>query len=289
MRGIFLAWFHPAWAWAILKLPNPKPAGPDLSHYSMKWNGDYLYLVQNMVLKDFRIRYRNMSLGVLWSLLNPLVMMGVLTFVFTNIFADTSIPHFPLFVLCGMVPYNFFTVAWITGTTSIVDNAPLIKRVPVPREVVPITTVLSCCIHLLVQIALLLSLAWYYGKGFNVYWFWLPVVWALEIIFVCGLAMLSASVNVFVRDTRYLVESANLVLFWMVPVFYDFSRIPERYREVYLFNPVAALVLSLRRILLDGQPPLESTVWKLLAVSCAVFAVGLVVFRRMKPSFYEHI
>jgi len=254
----------------------------------MKWRGDYLYLVQNLVLKDFRIRYRNMSLGVLWSLLNPLVMMGVLTFVFTKIFQQPT-PHFPLFILCGMVPYNFFTIAWLTGTNSIVDNAPLIKRVPVPREVVPITTVLACCIHLLVQIALLLSLAFLSGKGFNVQWFWMPVLWLLEIVFVCGLAMLTATLNVFVRDTRYMVESANLVLFWLVPVFYSSDIIPARYLPIIDLNPVAALVVSLRKILLNAEPPTAGTLIRLVAVSFAVFAIGLIVFHRLKPRFYEHI
>jgi ABC-type polysaccharide/polyol phosphate export permease len=256
----------------------------------MSWRGDYFYLVQNLVLKDFRIRYRNMSLGVLWSLLNPLIMMGVLTFVFSNIFKNPR-PHFPLFILCGMVPYNFFTIAWLTGTTSIVDNAPLIKRVPVPREVVPITTVLACCIHLLVQVALLLAFALFSGEGFNRQWYWLPVVWALEIVFVCGLAMLSASLNVFIRDTRYVVESTNLVLFWLVPVFYDFGDVPARFRHIYDLNPVASLVILLRRILLDAKPPdgPTHTLLKLLAVSVVVFIVGLVAFHRMKPRFYEHV
>jgi ABC-type polysaccharide/polyol phosphate export permease len=254
------------------------------------WRGDYLYLAENLVLKDFRVRYRNMSLGVLWSLLNPLVMMGVLTFIFTKIFnADPSIPVFPVFVLCGMVPYNFFTVAWLTGTTSIVDNASLIKRVPVSREIVPVTTVLGCCIHLLVQIALLLAFALFFRQGVNVQWLWLPVLWALEIVFVCGLAMFSAAVNVFVRDTRYLVESASVVLFWLVPVFYNSDNIPEQYRFIYDLNPVAALVISLRKILLHAQPPADPTLIKLAAVSFIAFAAGLLFFRRMKPKFYEHI
>jgi len=255
------------------------------------WRGDYLYLIQNLVMKDFRIRYRNMSLGVLWSLLNPLVMMGVLTFVFTKIFPNPNIQHFPFFILCGMIPYNFFTLAWSTGTTSIVDNAGLIKRLPVPREVVPITSVLSCCIHLLVQIGLLIFIALTSGVGVNIQWLWLPVVWVLEIVFVCGLAMLTAAVNVFVRDMRYVVESTNLVLFWLVPIFYPFSMIPQQYSRIYEINPVAALVILLRRILLEAAAPdgPTHTLLKLVAVSFTIFVVGMVFFRRLKPMFYEHI
>jgi ABC-type polysaccharide/polyol phosphate export permease len=255
------------------------------------WHGDYLYLIQNLVMKDFRIRYRNMSLGVLWSLLNPLVMMGVMTFVWTTIFANHQILNFPVFVLCGMVPYNFFQIAWSGGTTSIVDSAGLIKRLPVPREAVPISTVLSCGIHLLVQLVLLLIIAICSKIPMNVQWLWLPVVWVLEIVFLSGLSLLTSAANVFVRDTRYVVESINLVMFWLVPIFYDSAKVPQKYAGIYEANPLATLVIVMRRIVYEGTPPngTTDTMWKLVLASFTVFFIGLFVFRRMKPMFYEHI
>ncbi len=252
------------------------------------WHGDSVFLLENLVLKDFRIRYRNMSLGVLWSLLNPIVMMGVLTFVFTKIFPNPS-KQFPVFLLCGMVPYNFFALAWITGTTSIVDSTGLVKRVPMPREIVPIASVLSNCLHLLIQIFLLLFCVRIFGNRVNIQWLWMPLLWALEILFVCGLALITSAMNVYIRDTRYLVESINTVLFWLVPIFYSFDTIPARYAGIYQMNPIAAMVLCLREILLQAEPPHNGTLFKLAAVSCATFLVGLAIFRRGKSAFYEHI
>ncbi len=253
------------------------------------WTGDYIFLIRNLVEKDFKVRYRNMSLGVLWSLLNPLIMMGLLTFIFTKIFAQAHDRDFPLSVLCGLVPLNFFTLAWLSGASSVLDNATLIKKVPVPRYVFPIASVLSNCLHLLIQIVLLLGIILVFGRGINVYWFWLPLIWGLEILFVMGLALAFSALNVYVRDTRYVIESTNTVLFWLVPVFYSFALIPVRFRGIYQINPVAALVLMMRNVLLEGHAPLGSTLIRLAIVSLVMFGTGLFVFAKLKAGFYARL
>lgn len=253
------------------------------------WAGEYSFVLRNLVEKDFKVRYRNMSLGIFWSLLNPLIMMAVLTFVFTQIFSSSGGTNYPLSVLCGLVPLSFFQIAWVSGTTSLQENAALIKKVPVPRQVFPIASVLSNCLHLVIQIALLLSAIVVFGRGVNRYWLWLPVIWGLEILFVLGLALVFSALNVYVRDMRYVVESANTVLFWLVPVFYSFSLIPDRFHEIYQLNPVAAVVLMIRTVLLEGKPPLLHTLSLLSVVSVAMLASGLLVFGRMTKGFYEHL
>lgn len=246
------------------------------------------FVIENLVLRDFRIRYRNMSLGVLWSLLNPLVMMTVLTFVFTRIFQPPG-QNYPLFILCGLVPFNFFSIALLNGTISLVDNGNLIKRVPMPREVLPVTSVFSNVLHLLIQIGLLLTLVFLLGSGPNRQWVWLPLIWGLEVVFVCGLVLITSALNVYVRDTRYVVESVVTVLFWLVPIFYPFTVIPPEYRNVYQFNPLAAIVLALRTILLEGQAPHPELLVKLASVSFGMLVAGWIVFRRLQRGFYDYL
>jgi lipopolysaccharide transport system permease protein len=269
---------------SALPLSNFRTAPP-----RRRWGGDYLFLLGNLIAKDFKLRYRNMSLGVFWSLLNPLLMMGVLWFVFTKIFPNNQIANFPVFVMCGLVPYNFFTLGWLNGTTSLVESAGLIKRLMVPREIIPIASVLGNLVHISAQITLLLGMTLIAGKGIHLVWLWLAFIWFFEAVFVAGLALLFAGLNVYIRDIRYVVESANVVLFWLVPIFYPFAIIAPRYREIYQLNPVAAMVLASRSILLEGEAPPTTLLFKLAISSTAVLIVGWFSFRKLQTGFYNYL
>ena len=247
-----------------------------------------LFLLQNLVLKDFRIRYRNMSLGVAWSVVNPLVMMGILTFVFTKIFPNPQ-PHFPIFVLCALVPFNFYSLAVSAGTTSLLENESLIKRVRCPREIFPIAAVLAACLHFMIQIGLLITFVLVAGFPITWHWLWLPALWGMEIVFMCGLALITSGLDVYYRDVRYLVEVSGLVLFWLVPIFYSFQMVPARYHAVYLMNPIACVVLAEREVLLGGTAPSLGFVGALATVSISCLALGFVIFGRLKQNVADYL
>ena len=246
------------------------------------------FVTSELVLKDFRIRYRNMSLGVFWSLLNPLTMVVLLTFVFTRIF-QSRIPNYPLYVLCGLVPYNFFTLAWLSATVSISENPALVKRIPMPAALLPLVSVLSNTIHVAIQLMLVLALVLWYGLPVTWHYLWLPVIWGLELLFIYGLSLATSSLHVVLRDVRYLVESANLVLFWLVPIFYSFTMVPQEFKSLYEFNPVAALVLATQHVILYHRSPPATLLWKMTLVAAVFLIIGAVIFLRLRKRFYRYL
>ena len=215
-----------------------------------------LFLLSNLISKDFKIRYRNMSLGVLWSLLNPLVMMGVLTFVFTKILVN-PMPHFALFVMCGLVPFNFFT----RGLAFRNDFAGRQCGSDQARS-------RSARNHSVGRSALQLSAPVHSDRSFNCAGVSVRDDSQPSLDLAAGdlgpgsslrVRPVSdhAALNVYVRDMRYFVESANTLLFWLVPVVYSFAIIPAAYKDIYQLNPVAALVMAMRDIFLTGFTPAQ--------------------------------
>jgi lipopolysaccharide transport system permease protein len=245
--------------------------------------------VASLVMRDFRVRYRNMPLGILCSLANPLIMMLVLTFVFKDVFPNSSVKNYPAFALIGLISYNFFGLAWSSSTTSISYSTGLVKRVRMMRESIPIASVLAQSIHFFIQLVLVLIFVAALGLPPTREWLWTIPIVAVELVCVSGLALLCSAFDVYLSDTRYLVDSAVTVMFWLNPVFYPVEMVPVRYRTLYELNPIASVIICLRNVLLDARMPPLRILGLGALVSIGIFVVGIAVFGQMKCIFGDYL
>lgn len=253
----------------------------------------YRFALRNLILKDFRVRYRNMSLGILWSVLNPLVMLGVLVLVFSYIHLTSREDKFPIFLLLGMIPFNFFSLSIAASTNCIVENAALVKKVIFPRHILPLSVVLSQIIHLVIQGVLLAIFMAIFRVPLTVMYLWVPVIFLVELVFVSGLSMMTSALNVYYRDTLYLVQSILTIMFWFTPIFYSLPIVkgslhPVLY-QVYLLNPLAGLIDSLRRVILKGTMPDLQALGFAVVMSVLFFWCGWRLFSRRERHFADRV
>jgi ABC-type polysaccharide/polyol phosphate export permease len=225
-----------------------------------------------------------MSLGILWSLINPLVMMGVLVFVFTVVYPNRGIQHFPVFVLIGLLSFNHFSLCLNSMTTSLLENSQILKKTNFPRILLPLSVLLSQTLHALIQFALLLAFLVISGVPWSVHALWYPLAFVVQFAFTLGVGLLCATLCVLFRDTLYLVQSILTVLFWFSPVFYALSLVKESVPHglyiAYLLNPLAGCIDAGRCALLGQRPPDAVAFGTAIASSLAFLVAGWVFFRR---------
>ncbi len=251
------------------------------------------YALWNLVLKDFRIRYRNMSLGVLWSLLNPLVMLGVLSFVMRFAAPQAGHRFFPVFILLGLVTFNFVSLSVSTGNVSLLENASLLRKVPFPRVLLPLSVVLSQVIHSAIQVLLVLGFAVAWRVPASPHLLWLPLIFGVEFAFVIGLVCLCASLNVYFRDMRYLVESGLTVYFWFSPVFYALDSVrehlPPALFALYVLNPLAGCIDAARDVVLEQHAPDPVALGTAAGVALLFLVAGFLVFARGEGEYADYV
>ena len=262
-------------------------------------------LIENLVLRDLRVRYKNSVLGFLWSLLNPLLLMAVFTVVFTVMLPNLTIPKFPVFVMCALLPWNFFNTSVMGGLNSIVHNGHLINKVYFPREVLPISTVFSNFVNFLLAIPVLFVLIIVFHVPITVWLIYLPLVMVVQVAFTIGIALLLATVNVFYRDTGVIMEVVMQAWFFLTPVFYPVDLLPEWAtvvgialpirRLTYILNPMASIIASYRSVLYgftNGSPPTAPAFdffSRTIMTSLICLAVGYAVFTRHSHRFGEEV
>ena len=248
----------------------------------------YRELVKNLVLRDLRLRYRNSALGFLWCLLNPLMMMVVFTVVFTILLTNNTIQQFPVFILIGILAWNLHSTALMAGIQSVVSNASLVQKVYFPREVLPISSVLSNTVNFLLSLVVLFAMIFLYQIPLSATVLFLPLVILFQVIFTVGIAFVLAAANVYYRDTSSIMETLMLAWFFLTPIFYRIEDVfPVYGRLMYIFNPPASFIAAYRDILYYGTMTDWDFFSRTAVTAVMTLVLGYIFFLRASRSFGE--
>lgn len=249
---------------------------------------EYKSLLWEFVKRDIKLKYRNSALGILWSMLNPLLIMIVLTFIFSNIFKN-SIPNFPVYCLSGRLLYDFFSQATNQSMVSITGKSSLIKKIYVPRYLYPLSRVISSFIIFLISLiplgVIMIMTGVKLGK-MNLF-----IIYPLVMLFFIGLGigLILATINVFFRDLQHLYSVVLLIVMYMSAIFYSPDIIDPKYMFVLRLNPVFPIISVFRDCVLYGQITSRGN-WILCGIyAVATMIVGVVVFYKKQDEFILHI
>lgn len=248
----------------------------------------YNFLIRQLVSRDFKTKYKRSVLGMLWSFLNPLLTMSIQYVVFSTIFKST-IPNFIIYLLCGIICFNFFNEATGMCLSSIVSNATLINKVYVPKYIYPFSRTLSSGINLLLSLIPLLLMMLITKTPLRPAALLLPFALLMLFMLSYGVGLILATMMVFFRDTQFLWGIFSMLLMYLTPIFYPDSIIPDRFMPFYKLNPLYHVIRFVRMILMDGVSP-EPKAYLLCFLICFIpFVIGSLIFRKNQDKFILNI
>jgi ABC-type polysaccharide/polyol phosphate export permease len=248
----------------------------------------YRYLFAQLVSRELRRKYKGSSLGVLWYLVNPLVLMGAYTLMFGHVFKLQSIPDYPIFLMVGLVAWTFFQQSLLSAAESLIDQGSLVRKARFPRESIPASTVTVQLITFLAILVLLVPLAVIVRGSFGAQLLVLPFLVVALFAFVLGCALIVAVLHAYFRDTAPILTAALLPWFFLTPIFFEPQTIPFVERNPFVgtllawVNPIAPFIESIRSVLYSGQAPDWGRIAYVVIAATVALAAGSAVFRRME-------
>ncbi len=241
-----------------------------------------------MGIKQFKAKYAGSGLGVFWALINPVLMMLVITFVFTSVF-KTEINNFALFVLAGVLPWMFFSGSLSEAASSLTAQKSVLHQFSLPKEIIPLSVVLSYLMNFLMSWAIIYPVFVFENPGIAKFAFLLPFIFILTYIFTSGVGLLFGVVNVIYRDLEHLTGTLLMFWFWLTPIFYTIEMIPEKLRWIFNFNPLAAFILFYRDIIFYCRMPEPATFLWVIIWAFFSLILGVLVSIWLESSILKRI
>ena len=246
-------------------------------------------LIWALVSRHLAARYRGSMLGVLWSFLNPLFLIAVYSLVFKYYIRFQEQDNYTVFMFTGLLPWIWFSSGLIEATSSISGGGSLITKAIFPSHVLPIVSVITNLIHFIFAIPLLIIAILINDMPLHATLAFLPVVVILQTLFMTGLSLGLSSLNVYYRDIQHILANMMTLLFFLCPIIYPESSIPDRFKFSLFLNPMATLVDSYHKVILEGVlPPLHSLAF-LTVLSFVCCYIGSMIFNRYRDQFAEAI
>ena len=248
----------------------------------------YGFLLKKLVDRDFRTKYQASVLGMLWSFLNPLLTMLVYLFVFSTLFRS-NIEHFPVYLMTGIILFNYFSDSTTLGLASIVVNRTLITKEYMPKMLYPLAKVLSSAINLMISFIPLAIVMLLSGVAFHKSLLLLPFVVIFIVLFCLGMSLILSTLDVFFRDIQFLWGVLITILNFLTPIFYPETIIPEAFRTIYHMNPLYQVMHFMRCITLDGVAPSPLSFLYCFLAGMIPLAIGVLVFRKNQDRFVLYL
>lgn len=243
----------------------------------------YSFLLQQLVRRDFKIKYRGSMLGVLWSVLNPLFNMIVLSIVFSQVFK--AVDNYKLYLLSGITLFSFFSEATTVALGSVVSNFGLITKVYFPKFIIPLSKTLSSAINLIISVSVFLILGSFMGVTPWVGYWIIPYVLICLLLFTCGISFIVSTLQVFFRDTQHLYGVLSMIWMYTTPILYPIDVIPSEWIPLFKANPMYIFIDFLRQLTLNSTIPSPESFLFCALWGVGMFLVGGFVFVKSQNKF----
>lgn len=250
----------------------------------------YKFLLGQLISRDFKVKYKRSVLGIVWSLLYPILTMAVMAVVFSNVFKfSTPGVNYLVYLLTGLIMFNYFNEASNLSMSSVVANFSLINKIYIPKYIFPLSKCLFVGINFLLTLIPLYAIIIITGTPLNVYHFLLPYAFICLFIFTFGMGLILSAVSVFLRDMFYIYGIIMTLWMYLTPIMYDINLISVQFQKVFKLNPMYHYINFARRIILYGELPTPFTFAVCAVSSILTLIIGTIVFKKTQDKFIYYI